>query len=127
MSSALQNKHADLLGIGRMSVLYPDLPNMLRTHDPENPFVPIEDPSPRSPDWWPKLAGSGVMTAWYIVSMKCIAAGKKLPLTAGPTIVLRQYFGECVMIKYICIGTFFTVSLITAVYFLYIYYLKGQY
>ena len=30
MASALQNKHADLLGIGRLSVLHPRLPEMLQ-------------------------------------------------------------------------------------------------
>ena len=91
LQKALALKHADLLGIGRGSVLCPDLPSVLakRLHDLQTwgdiPFQPEPDlqlpgilsyPILRS--IWElvpkvKLIGAGVGMAWYVVAMRHIA------------------------------------------------------
>ena len=91
LRSALTLKHADLLGLGRASVLAPDLPDRLRKlqRDPHaDEDAPFESyPDLRNPailsyppfSWmWaavPKvrLIGAGVGMAWYLVSMRRFA------------------------------------------------------
>lgn len=91
LQKALTLKHADLLGIGRGSVLCPDLPSVLsqRLHDLETwgdiPFQPEPDLQlpgilsyPIFRSIWElipkvKLIGAGVGMAWYIVAMRHIA------------------------------------------------------
>lgn len=113
MSSVLTHDHADLLGIGRLSVLCPDLPRTLEaatTGDvnlkaDEFPMAPIPGPELASP-WplwrfshllisflvrmWmllhvrlPKLVGAGSETAWYVVMMRRIAKQKEVDYSVG--------------------------------------------
>jgi hypothetical protein len=75
LHTALHSRHADLLGIGRGSIVCPNLPDVLKerkTHD-ETPFA-------REPElgrWLPKspLIGAGASMAWYVVAMRAFAAG----------------------------------------------------
>ncbi len=88
LHGALRARHAHLFGIGRGSVLRPDLPSALRARAPEDsaPFM-------REPDldagWWfnflPRspLIGAGVGMAWYVVCIRRIAAN-------GPQAVERH-------------------------------------
>ncbi|KZS87257.1 FMN-linked oxidoreductase [Sistotremastrum niveocremeum HHB9708] len=78
MNRALNDADADLLGLGRPSVLCPDLPIRLRDGD-RAPV--ILEPQLKSPSWFPKLIGAGVGTAWYTVQMKRIATGENIDLT----------------------------------------------
>lgn len=99
LRSALAYRHADLLGIGRGSIVCPDLPSVLRerlqeSHRWDNiPFQP--EPHLKMPriiayqpfSWvWNviskvRLVGAGVTLAWYIVTMRqlahCVASGKR--------------------------------------------------
>ena len=72
MATALGAGHADVLGVGRMSVLYPDLPRRILGEELER--------LPRlwSPRWFPKLVGAGVNTAWYVVQMGLLGAKREL-------------------------------------------------
>jgi len=91
LQKALTLKHADLLGIGRGSVLCPDLPSVLsqRLLDLKTwgdiPFQPEPDLQlpgilsyPIFRSIWElvprvKLIGAGVEMAWYVVAMRHIA------------------------------------------------------
>lgn len=95
MVSALSNGHADLLGIGRLSVEVPYLPRVLREPDgvippPPTPLPTISDrilsfvealikaiwnsiPDVMRPQF-PPLVGSGVGMAAYQVAMRRLAA-----------------------------------------------------
>jgi len=92
MSSALSAKHADLLGVGRGSVLCPNLPIMLRERL-ENParwndVLFCQEPDLRKPwimEMWPftwiwyllpkmKIIGAGATVAWYTLLMRDIAS-----------------------------------------------------
>jgi hypothetical protein len=91
LQKALTLKHADLLGIGRGSVLCPDLPSVLsqRLHDLRTwgdiPFQPEPDLQLPGILSYPifcliwelvpkvKLIGAGVGMAWYVVAMRHIA------------------------------------------------------
>ncbi|KAF8162865.1 hypothetical protein B0H34DRAFT_298148 [Crassisporium funariophilum] len=91
LRSAIVSRHADLLGIGRGSVLCPDLPSVLRKRN-GNPAqwddVPFQqEPDLNMPlilDYWPvswawgrvpkiKLIGAGVSMAWYVVAIRHLA------------------------------------------------------
>lgn len=101
LQSALGAGHADILGIGRGSVLRPDIPAVLRERivnaaasdtsialDYE-PFAHKPDGDIQLPRWVPQipLIGAGVGLAWYNVRMRRIATsqlerrvnGKALP------------------------------------------------
>jgi hypothetical protein len=76
--SALRSRHAHLLGIGRGSVLCPDLPQILRSRwsDDEMPFgSEFPDMDDRNWIWLPKikLVGAGAKMAWYVVVMRGLA------------------------------------------------------
>lgn len=100
LHSALRHKHADLLGIGRLSVLCPKLPEVLQSQksselvrfpDPEArkvPHTPLErleqavagflqyvwsSVPPALRPQLPKLIGAGTEMAWYIVAMRQIS------------------------------------------------------
>jgi hypothetical protein len=91
LQKALALKHADLLGIGRGSILCPDLPSVLsqRLDDLKTwgdiPFEPEPDLQlpgilsyPIFRSIWElvpkvKLIGAGVEMAWYVVAMRHIA------------------------------------------------------
>lgn len=120
MSSVLTHDHADLLGIGRLSVLCPDLPRTLEAATAgdmkvdEFPMVPLPQPDIASPSshrgslhlldtllvrLWallpvrlPKLVGAGSVMAWYMVMMRRIAERKDLDYgVGGVEAVLRMW------------------------------------
>ncbi|KAF9533544.1 hypothetical protein CPB83DRAFT_480515 [Crepidotus variabilis] len=94
LTTALASKHADLLGIGRASVLSPNIPSILKSlatgsssHpiNPNEPFFPppsLSNPSILSqpPISWlwsllssVKFVGAGTTTAWYTLHIRKIA------------------------------------------------------
>lgn len=88
--TALSMRHAQLLGIGRSSVLSPDLPTLLQDTGPtqaswSEPFRPEPELSADASSlrWLWKylpsipLLGAGVETAYYVVTMRALA-------TSGP-------------------------------------------
>ena len=117
IASALNNNHAHLLGFGRMSILQPDLPRLIRCrleseqdthsiHSSTSELDSLEEfeskyyPEPQSPKWWPRLVGSGIAVGWYTVSMSRMAKAKlegkelKMPYGLGSAGVLAEmWFG----------------------------------
>jgi hypothetical protein len=98
MQAALRHQHAQLLGIGRPSVLRPELPRLLRGVDDsaadEKPLV--MEPDLGTSIWsnanMPKLVGAGASTAWYIVQMRHLAYGQGINSNMGATgAVLRMW------------------------------------
>ncbi|TFK32011.1 hypothetical protein BDQ12DRAFT_692598 [Crucibulum laeve] len=93
LHSALASRHADLLGIGRGSVLCPDLPTVLKEREDHEDRDQWEDVSfAPEPDlgssaflqYWPLtwfwagvpnigLIGAGVGMAWYVVMIRKLA------------------------------------------------------
>lgn len=88
LHSALEQRHADLLGIGRGSVLCPDLPVVLRSrshNQDDTPFAAEPDFSTpnilrqRPLSWiWsliPKieLIGAGIGMSWFVVRMRAMS------------------------------------------------------
>ncbi|KAJ2922232.1 hypothetical protein H1R20_g14867, partial [Candolleomyces eurysporus] len=79
LHSALSSNQAQLLGIGRSSVLCPNIPAALKSlgDDPDTwpstPFAP--EPDAPLPKWFPKipLVGAGANVAWYEVQMRYLA------------------------------------------------------
>lgn len=80
LCTALASRHTHLLGIGRGSVLCPDLPRLLKhpelTSSPNwaSPSMPEPDLNtwPRIRKFFPTipLLGAGVNMAWYIVAIR---------------------------------------------------------
>ncbi|KAH9932990.1 uncharacterized protein B0H18DRAFT_870886 [Fomitopsis serialis] len=131
MSSVLKHGHADLLGIGRLSVLCPDLPRTLEaamTGDLTTdrfPMEPLPEPDLESPvvapsrrsslqharalffhiqaymlarSWallpvrLPPLVGAGTAMAWYMVTMRRVAAQEPVDYSVGGVeAVLRMW------------------------------------
>jgi hypothetical protein len=80
LHSALESEHTHLLGIGRGSVLCPNMPDVLRDRacDDHAPLAPephlfINKHWPST--WLPKirLIGAGIGMAWYVVRIRYIA------------------------------------------------------
>ncbi|KAF8137488.1 hypothetical protein EV363DRAFT_1318118, partial [Boletus edulis] len=102
LQGALDAGHADLLGIGRGSIAYPDIPALLQERNlnaaaggtsiasDDEPFGREPYGDLRLPSWVPQipLVGAGVGVAWYNVRMRTIATsqlkkrvdGKPLPV-----------------------------------------------
>ncbi|QRW05471.1 NADH:flavin oxidoreductase/NADH oxidase [Ceratobasidium sp. AG-Ba] len=81
ISKCLDQKHADLIGIGRPSILYPDLPQRLMR---EKIFPPVPD-TPALPIWIAniiqvKLVGAGLDTAMWVRAMKRLTRKDKRQL-----------------------------------------------
>ena len=90
LQNALDAGHADLLGIGRGSLLCPDLPAVLRESVldatangisivlDDEPFAHEPDDNIRLPSWVPQipLIGAGVGAAWYNICMRRIATSQ---------------------------------------------------
>ncbi|CAA7265349.1 unnamed protein product [Cyclocybe aegerita] len=103
LHSALEAKHADLLGIGRSSILCPDLPSLLREKQlsDDEPFAAPPDlrlPTTLSlpPLSWlwalvpkVKVIGAGVNMAWYVVAMRHISESRER--TGGKGAVRPDY------------------------------------
>jgi len=95
LRTVLNSGHAHLLGIGRGSVLCPNLPSILKQKEKDHsrwddtPFQQEPDLSlPRILDYWPlnwtwslvpkiKLIGAGVGVAWYSVAIRHISHASK--------------------------------------------------
>ena len=121
MSSVLTHDHADLLGVGRLSILCPDLPRTLEAviesevKADEFPMVPLPSPNPAStsspggllhiliailvrvwnvfPIRLPKLVGAGSAMAWYMVMMRRIAEREDVDYgVGGVEAVLRMWW-----------------------------------
>ncbi|KAF8549044.1 FMN-linked oxidoreductase [Imleria badia] len=101
LQSALDAGHADLLGIGRGSILRPDLPTIFQERIlnaaasgtsialDDEPFAYEPDNDIKLPSWVPQipLVGAGVGIAWYNVRMRWIARSqleKKIDGTSFP-------------------------------------------
>ncbi|KAJ3506686.1 hypothetical protein NLJ89_g6734 [Agrocybe chaxingu] len=98
LHSALEEKHADLLGIGRSSILCPDLPSLLRKKQlsDDEPFA--APPDLRLPtilslpplSWlWAllpkvKVIGAGVNMAWYVVAIRHVSERRERVGGKGP-------------------------------------------
>ncbi|KAI5888855.1 FMN-linked oxidoreductase [Schizophyllum commune H4-8] len=98
---------ADLCGIGRMSVLCPQLPSKLNRELHEEhtsaddswwrtPFYPMPNLTPTSSllSWLPKigLVGAGSSLAWYNVRMRALANGVGMDDDMGPfSAVIRMW------------------------------------
>lgn len=90
LQSALDAGHADLLGIGRGSILRPDIPAILQERVlnatlnstsialDDEPFAHKPDGDIQLPSWVPQipLVGAGAGLAWYNVRMRRIAASQ---------------------------------------------------
>jgi len=108
IQDALAQGHADLVGVGRGSVLAPKLPLLLKEHYdscrqtrtldgdfpfqqlptlsyPETPLIRIAVSVLRSLGILPlpSLIGAGAATAWYIVAMKRISRGRTMNYQIG--------------------------------------------
>lgn len=91
LHKALSSRHAHLLGIGRGSVLRPDLPELLKTKGNDQSLwddaLFQQEPDLRNPHflgYWPfswfwrlvpniALVGAGVNMAWYVVAIRGMA------------------------------------------------------
>jgi len=111
-SSVLEQNHAHLLGIGRRSVLFPDLPLILSRDtsmvDKDSNQADYEqearykeliamegDPSPPLPGWMPRPIGVGAGEAWYTVALHRIARGQPIPYGMSAfTSVMRMQFSS---------------------------------
>lgn len=87
MTTVLTENHAHLLGVGRLSVLVPDLPIQIKEQGAKFISPPIPDPSAPALDHYaasilkstniqlPKLVNAGAECSWYFLAMKKMAAG----------------------------------------------------
>ncbi|KAG6330225.1 hypothetical protein ID866_8865 [Astraeus odoratus] len=109
LQTALDAGHADLLGIGRGSILCPELPNILRKRrsciekgislvfeNDTEPYARGPNEGRRPPFWFPrvKLLGASVVLAWYTVRMREIAESHIIRSTGdrrSPSIPLPNY------------------------------------
>lgn len=104
LRTVLNSGHAHLLGIGRGSVLCPNLPSILKenlTRLDDIPFQREPDLSlPRILDYWPlswvwslvpkiKLIGAGVGMAWYVVAIRRISHASR----SGSDMILNYNMG----------------------------------
>lgn len=95
LQTALNNDHADLLGIGRGSILRPDLPAILQKRGKRvdtvfdtEPFAREPDDDLRPPFWFPKvrLIGASVGISWYTVQMRRIAESQIKITSSDPSL-----------------------------------------
>ncbi|KAG6812889.1 hypothetical protein H0H92_015624 [Tricholoma furcatifolium] len=105
LHTALTLKHAHLLGIGRASVLCPDLPRILK----QRKSIGVSDGIPDScwsipfrsePDlniwanirgYLPTIVGAGMNMAWYVVAMRRLAANRLGTRNYKDAILLPDY------------------------------------
>lgn len=95
LQTALTNDHADLLGIGRGSILRPDLPAVLQKRSERvdavfdtEPFARAPDDDLKPPFWFPKvrLIGASVGVSWYTVQMRRIAESQTKRTSSDPSL-----------------------------------------
>lgn len=86
-SQVIRQNHANLLGIGRLSILCPNLPLRVSpstvSHDYDDTNFPLPEPTLFTPHWFPKLIGGGLNTAWYVVGMRELANGREVDIEMG--------------------------------------------
>jgi hypothetical protein len=96
MCGALARRHAHLLGLGRASVVCPDLPMLLAQETAARqdgsslratcePELVLAWPLAVILSWipLPKLVGAGAGIAWYTVQMRRVAAGTPIDYALG--------------------------------------------
>lgn len=85
---------AQILGLGRLAVLCPDLPNRILSKDNENVYQHTRIPEPvlYQPLWIPKLVGAGAATAWYNCQLKRLAEGKEIDMNLGSVSAIINLF-----------------------------------
>ncbi|KAF7426181.1 hypothetical protein PC9H_008548 [Pleurotus ostreatus] len=108
LGTALDSKHADLLGIGRFSIICPDLPLTLRrnVHSPNSQFssrpsIESADPTALDPafSWlWKqvrqiKLVGAGAGIAWYTLVLRELAKQRATTTISKDMGVVRAVCG----------------------------------
>jgi hypothetical protein len=97
LEGSLRASHADLLGIGRPSVAFPNLPRLLLQPSPtqddgdplhssstneDGPLVEFPRlPQEPRPSWskWMKLINAGIGTAWWVAIMHRLAGSRQQP------------------------------------------------
>jgi hypothetical protein len=86
---ALAQNHTHLLGIGRLSVLHPDLPALLKSHG--SGFLPLPEPDLTQSIFdhflaflgqafgikFPRLVGASAEMSWYNVQMRFSVSGRR--------------------------------------------------
>ncbi|KAF7316541.1 FMN-linked oxidoreductase [Mycena indigotica] len=81
LSTALSSGHADLLGLGRASVIFPDLPQRVLNWNgqSEEPFIHQPNFRVKLFDRLPqiRLIGAGTIMAWYTVMLRRLAEGER--------------------------------------------------
>lgn len=86
-SQVIRQNHANLIGIGRLSILCPDLPHQISPSSISRGYdhgkFPLREPILSTPRWVPKLVGAGVGTAWYTVGIRQLACGKVADIKMG--------------------------------------------
>jgi hypothetical protein len=86
-SHVIRQNHANLIGVGRLSILCPDLPHRISpssvSRDYDRGIFPLREPILSTPRWIPKLAGAGVGTAWYTVAIRQLTLGKDVDIEMG--------------------------------------------
>lgn len=103
LTSVLTENHAHLLGVGRLSVLVPDLPIQLKTKGSNFEPPPIPGFTGSTLDQiasfmfnithisFPKLVNAGLECSWYFMGMKKMATGKRLS-HGGTEALIRMWF-----------------------------------
>jgi hypothetical protein len=104
MRTVLSRGHAHLLGVGRSSVIHPDLPLLLRgeggTSSTEDLVVAEPDMGDSIFTWaaMPKLVGANASVAWYVVQMRRLARGQAVDHSLGATgAIVRMWLDDHVL------------------------------
>ena len=115
---ALSTKKCDLLGIGRASVVQPELPNLTR-QCPEQ----VKDRQPKLArlEWLPKIIGAGITTTWYAVQMRRIARQQELSLGMNSLEAVVRFWTPVTAAEYVALVTaaaasFFIIGILSKLY-----------
>ena len=86
-SQAIRQNHANLLGVGRLSIICPNLPLQISpssvSRDYDDATFPLREPTLFTPRWFPKLIGAGVNSAWYAVGIRQLANDREVDIEMG--------------------------------------------
>ena len=74
-ANSIRNKHANLIGVARPSVLCPNLPQVMLSEKPEEAMPNLVGPILTSPSWLPKFINASTETAWYAYGLRTLALG----------------------------------------------------